>query len=166
VYGCLILGSLGIKQPFLFDTLNMKTIDNFHDFFSEESLYIAYCDYIESKTDLFDPTKIEVPYESAEEIFGTICPDVSFAYRKKRSAPLTASRIWRSFKYEGFGWAFDADITKFFDSIVFAVQMHIPLEPVGRIVVLGLRSGSTANLLDNVLQRRRGLIQQYEPPTR
>jgi RNA-directed DNA polymerase len=57
-------------------------------------------------------------YDSAERIFSIPhLHKVSFAYRRRKSAPAAAQRIWRSFKQDGYSWAFDADIRKFFDTL-------------------------------------------------
>jgi RNA-directed DNA polymerase len=58
----------------------------------------------------------EALYKSAETMFARPGLDrVSSAYRKGKSAPDAALRIWRSFKRDGYGYALDADIQKFFD---------------------------------------------------
>lgn len=60
----------------------------------------------------------EALYDSAEVMFAKPRLDkVSFAYRRGKSAPDAAHRIWRSFKHDGYSYAFDADIRKFFDTL-------------------------------------------------
>ncbi|HLG30463.1 MAG TPA: reverse transcriptase domain-containing protein, partial [Candidatus Brocadiales bacterium] len=67
--------------------------------------------------------------ESSEEIFKTL-DDVSFAYRKGQSGGTAALHIWDSFK-QGFLWAFDADIKKFFDPLDHERLMGLVAEWVG-----------------------------------
>lgn len=60
----------------------------------------------------------ETLYDSAEAMFAQPKLDnVSFAYRRGKSAPYAANRIWQSFKHYGYNYAFDADIRKFFDTL-------------------------------------------------
>jgi RNA-directed DNA polymerase len=57
-------------------------------------------------------------YDSAEAMFAKSELDrVSFAYRRGKSAPYAAHRIWESFQRDGYSYAFDADIRKFFDTL-------------------------------------------------
>lgn len=57
-------------------------------------------------------------YDSAEEMFDKPKLDkVSFAYRHGKSAPYAAHRIWHSIRRDGYDYAFEADIYKFFDTL-------------------------------------------------
>lgn len=59
-----------------------------------------------------------VLYESVETLFTSLDPvgPVSFAYRKRKSAPLAASFVHRYAK-RGYRYVYDADLSKFFDTI-------------------------------------------------
>jgi len=52
-----------------------------------------------------------------EKQFNQLGEQVSFAYRKGKSAPLAVSNIYSSIRNEGFLYALDGDIKKFFDEI-------------------------------------------------
>jgi RNA-directed DNA polymerase len=52
-----------------------------------------------------------------EERFNEIKAEVSFAYRRGKSAPEAARKIYSAVKKEGFEYALDGDIQKFFDKI-------------------------------------------------
>jgi RNA-directed DNA polymerase len=59
----------------------------------------------------------EALYESAEAMFAQPGLDqVSFAYRRGKSAPYAVRCIWQAYKSDGYGYAFDADICKLFDT--------------------------------------------------
>jgi group II intron reverse transcriptase/maturase len=60
----------------------------------------------------------EALYESAEAMFAQPRLDqVSFAYRRGKSAPYAAHRIWQAYRRDGYCYAFDADLRKFFDTL-------------------------------------------------
>jgi RNA-directed DNA polymerase len=59
----------------------------------------------------------EALYDEAETIFrGPGFNKVSFAYRRGKSAPLAAQRIWQSIR-SGYNYAYEADIRSFFDTL-------------------------------------------------
>lgn len=59
----------------------------------------------------------EALYESVEKVFSKPnVSNVSFAYRKGKSAPRAALKIWEAYK-DGYLFALDADIVKFFDTL-------------------------------------------------
>lgn len=77
-------------------------------------------------------------YESAERLFSIPkVNNVSFAYRKGRSAPRAAQQIWSSFKRDGYRFAFDADIRGFFDNLNHDRMMALVDGWVGRTTVPG-----------------------------
>ncbi|MBE9513833.1 MAG: hypothetical protein IMY83_02195 [Chloroflexi bacterium] len=77
-------------------------------------------------------------YSSAEEMFAKPGLDkVSFAYRRGKSAPYAAHLIWQSFKRGGYGYAFDADIRKFFDNLNHDQLMDLVEAWIGRETTAG-----------------------------
>jgi RNA-directed DNA polymerase len=52
-----------------------------------------------------------------EDKFIQIDSEVSFAYRKRKSAPLAIRKIYEAMNEENFLYALDGDIKKFFDEI-------------------------------------------------
>jgi len=77
-------------------------------------------------------------YNSAEALFSRPELDkVSFAYRCGKSAPYAAHCIWESFRRDGYGYAFDADIRKFFDNLNHDRLMSLVDAWVGRATIAG-----------------------------
>jgi RNA-directed DNA polymerase len=80
----------------------------------------------------------EALYKSAETMFAKPKLDkVSFAYRRGKSAPEAAHRIWQSFRRDSYGYAFDADIRKFFDTLDHNRLMELIETWVGRDTIVG-----------------------------
>ena len=81
----------------------------------------------------------EALYESAEAMFAQPkLEDVSFAYRKGKSAPQAACRIWQAYSRDGYGYALDADISKFFDTLDHGRLMQLVDAWVGRGTTAGI----------------------------
>jgi len=81
----------------------------------------------------------EALYESAEAMFAQRkLEHVSFAYRKGKSAPQAAYRIWRTYRRDGYGYALDADISKFFDTLNHERLMELVDAWVGRHTTVGI----------------------------
>jgi RNA-directed DNA polymerase len=80
----------------------------------------------------------EALYESAEAMFVQPGLDqVSFAYRRGKSAPYAAHRIWQAYSRDGYGYAFDADIRKFFDTLNHERLRKLVDAWVGRDTIVG-----------------------------
>lgn len=72
-------------------------------------------------------------YDSAERLFAQRPVDrVSFAYRKGKSAPKAAARVWASINNRGYWFALDADVVKFFDHLDHDRMMNLIEEWLGR----------------------------------
>lgn len=77
-------------------------------------------------------------YESADAMFARPGLDqVSFAYRRGKSAPYAAECIWRAYRRDGYGFALDADIRKFFDTLNHGRLMELVDGWVGLHTIVG-----------------------------
>lgn len=63
-------------------------------------------------------------YDDIETLFGGKLDDVSVAYRRGKSAHHAIQGIWHSYREDGYEYALDADIQKFFDKINHAYLMQ------------------------------------------
>lgn len=80
----------------------------------------------------------EALYKSAEAMFAQPGLDqVSFAYRKGKSAPCAALHIWQAYRRSGHGYALDADIQKFFDTLDHERLMALVDNWIGRDTIAG-----------------------------